>query len=330
MLAVLAVSTMWGFSSVLIKFVLPGVPPLCIAFTRALLSGALLGPIAIRRGRRSRASRTAGGQLPGGRDRVHLGVVTVLLAALPFGLTAWGQQHVGAALSAVLHASIPLWTTGFAVLLLRHRPRRRQIVGVLVGVIGVAVLAGIGASDLAGDSWQGSVAVLIATACYGLGYTYLRRHLAHLDPLQIVAVVQIGAAALLALPAAAAFAATGVRLTPARVAALLMLGLGSTACAELLNYRNIARLGPTTAALSAYLIPVVGVTAGVVLLGEPTTPRLLVGAGIIAIAIACAYQRLERPPTSGHAGEATVEAAPQAPMVRTAEMSGWYRKGNHV
>ncbi|MFJ9365444.1 DMT family transporter [Nocardia sp. NPDC101769] len=289
-------STMWGLSSVFMKVALPGMPPFGIAFIRVLLSGLVLTPAALLRAR----GRTAPGvPVPGGRERIHLAVLAVTTVALPFCLTAWAQQHVEASLSAVLHATVPLWTLGFAVLLLGHRPGGRQLGAVAIGLIGVAVLAGLGSHDLTGCSWAGCLAVLAASACYGFGWTYMRRNLSHRQPLYIAAVIQVSALLVL-LPLAAVTTDTGrVELTPVRIASLLALGVISTAGSELLNYRNVARLGPTTAALTAYLIPVVGVSAGICILREPLTARLLIGAAIVLGSVGLAVQRRddrEKPP----------------------------------
>ncbi|WP_405136357.1 DMT family transporter [Nocardia sp. NBC_01388] len=288
MLGVVLASTMWGLSSVLMKVALPGVPPFGIAFIRVLLSGLVLMPAAWVR---SRGPGSVDVAAPGGRERMHLAVLAVTTVALPFCLTAWAQQHVDASLSAVLHATVPLWTTGFAVIMLGHRPGKRQIGAVAVGLLGVAVLAGLGSQDLTASSRCGCLAVLAASGCYGFGWTYMRRNLSHRKPLFIAAAIQSGAILVL-LPLAVVTTDTSrVELTPTRIASLLALGLISTAGAELMNYRNIARLGPTTAALTAYLIPIVGVAAGIAVLGEPLTARLLVGAAIILGSVGLAMQR---------------------------------------
>ncbi|MVU78060.1 EamA family transporter [Nocardia sp. ET3-3] len=294
-LGVVLASTMWGLSSVFMKVALPGMPPFGVAFARVLLSGLVLAPAAVLRARGKPAPEIP---VSGGRERTHLAVLALTTVALPFCLTAWAQQHVEASLSAVLHATVPLWTLGFAVLMLGQRPGGRQLGAVAVGLLGVAVLAGLGSHGLTGCSWGGCLAVLAASACYGFGWTYMRRNLSHRQPLYIAAVIQVGAILVLA-PLAAATTDTGhVELTPVRIASLLALGVISTAGAELLNYRNVARLGPTTAALTAYLIPVVGISAGIFILDEPLTARLLIGAAIVLGSVGLAVQRhQERQPS---------------------------------
>jgi drug/metabolite transporter (DMT)-like permease len=283
-LGVVLASTMWGLSSVLMKVALPGIPPLGIALARVVLSGLVLVPAAIVRGR-------GGAAVAGPRDRVHLAVLAVTTVAVPFCLTAWAQQHVDAASAAVLHATVPLWTTAFAVVLLGQRPGARQFAAIGAGLAGVAVLAGFGSAGAVSGSWRGCLAVLAASACYGFGWVYLRRNLSHRPPLYIAAAIQAGAVVVLLPVAAATTDPAALAPTPARLASLVALGVVSTAGAELLNYHNIARLGPTTASLTAYLVPIVGVTAGIAVLGEPLTGRLIGGAAIVLASTGLALPR---------------------------------------
>lgn len=289
MFGVLAASTMWGLSSVLMKMVLPGIPPFGIAFMRVVLSSLVLSSAVLLRSRNR--SHDAAPAVRGSKDGWHLAVLTITTVAVPFCLTAWAQQDVDASLAAVLHATVPLWTAGFAAILLGFRPARRQIVAVVAGLLGVGVLAGVGSANLTASSWHGCAEVLAASACYGFGWTYLRRYLSHRKPLYIAAVIQAGAVLVLLPLAAATTDLTRLTLTPVRIGCLLALGVISTAGAELLNYRNIARFGPTTAALTAYLVPIVGVGAGVAVLGEHVSVRLAIGTVIILGSVFLAVQR---------------------------------------
>ncbi|WP_042404985.1 DMT family transporter, partial [Streptacidiphilus carbonis] len=281
MLGLVAVSLLWGCSSVLIKIALPGVPPDTVAFARVALGAAVLLPALLLRGHR----------LPRARDLGHLTVLALTLAVVPFTLTAWGEQRVTSELTAVLHATIPLCTAAWAALLLGQKLRWSHAAALAAGLLGIAVLSGFTTGCLDAVSWTGALAVLASSASYGLGYTYLRRHLAHLAPLQVAAGVQLTAAVLLLPLAGSELATTRLDLTPARLASLVLLGTVCTGAAQLLNYRNIERLGPTTASLSTYLIPLVGVTASIAELAEPLTPRLAAGTALILTAITITRHR---------------------------------------
>ncbi len=76
---------------------------------------------------------------------------------------------------------------------------------------------------------------------------------------------------------------------------LVVLGMLGTGYAYLLNYRTLQEQGATAASLVTYLIPVVGVAAGVLVLGEPFSYRLVLGGGVVALGIALIQGRLLGP-----------------------------------
>src|SRR5688500_1831203 len=82
------------------------------------------------------------------RTRRWAAVVGLVGSAVPFTLLAWGEQRISSALTAVLNASTPLFTAVFAALAGQERLRRVQVGGLAVGIVGVAVAAGLGSSDL--------------------------------------------------------------------------------------------------------------------------------------------------------------------------------------
>jgi drug/metabolite transporter (DMT)-like permease len=264
----------WGWSFLFIKVAVAGMTPSTVAGVRvALGAGVLLVVI--------RARRLA---LPRGRVWWrHFTVVAASGSALPFTLLAWGEQHVSSALTAVLNASTPLFAALMAGLLLGDRLRPVQVAGLVTGFVGVAVTAGLGASDLARASLLGGGASVLAAAGYGFAFAYTRKHLVTIPPL-VGAAGQLVAATVLLLPVAVVTTARqGIELNGRRVLAVVLLGAFGTGIAYLLSYALIADVGPTRASVVTYLIPVVAVTVGVVFLHEPFSLRL-VGGGLLTVA----------------------------------------------
>lgn len=281
MLGVIAAAILWGCAYVLTKVVLVGASPLFVAFGRVALGSLVLLP----------TLRWTRQRLPDRGQWGHLAVLALTLGIAPFALTAWAQQHVNSSVASVLMAAVPLFTAPFAAVLLRERLRRSQFIGLGVGLVGVAVLAGLGSSSLMGTSMAGIAALLGAAACYGFGYTYIKRYLAALSPLQVAAGSQLIAAIGLAPLAVGDAAHHGVSFTPLAALCMVLLGVLSTGAAQLINYRNIARVGPTLASLAMYLIPLVGVLAGLLAFHEPVTARIPLGAVIILVSLAVTQYR---------------------------------------
>jgi len=187
-------------------------------------------------------------------------------------------------LTSVLNACTPLFTAAFAAGLLHDRLRPPQIAGLIVALGGVAILAGVGGHDLVGSSLAGVLATVIGTAGYGFGFAYARRFVQRLSPIQLSA-GQLTAGCLALLPFAGYDVAIGsVHLSWLRILCLVLLGALGTGYAYLLNYRTLQAQGATAASLVTYLIPVVGVAAGVLVLGEPFSYRLVLGALVVGFA----------------------------------------------
>ena len=272
----LLLSFIWGWSFLFMRVGVEGLTPSTVAAARVAL-GALVLHVFLR------VKHVA---LPTDR-RVwgHFVVVGLAGSALPFTMLAWGEERITSALTSVLNASTPLFTAIFSAMLLKVRLRSVQIAGLAVGLCGVGVAAGFGASDLTGSSVAGCLASVLAGACYGLSFTWSKRHLMAM-PSIVAATGQLTAATILLAPfAIATTAVDGASISGRRVGAIATLGIVGTGFAYVLNYRIIADLGATRASLVTYLIPVVAVVVGVVVLDEPFTWRIVAGGVLIVSGI---------------------------------------------
>jgi drug/metabolite transporter (DMT)-like permease len=267
----------WGWSFLFIKVAVQGLTPSTVAWARITLGGVVLYAFV----------RHQGLRVPTDRLMLrHYTVMAVVGSAVPFTLLAWGEQRIDSALTAVLNASTPLFTAVFAFMAGQERLRRVQILGLAVGVVGVAVAAGLGGGDLEGSSIAGSLAAVGAGACYGATMTYARRHLVDVPPMLAATGQLLVGAAVLAPIALGTSVASGFSLSPTRVLAITLLGAVGTGFAFLIHYGNIATMGATKASLVTYLIPVVAVVVGVVVLDEPFTWRLPIGGALTVAGIA--------------------------------------------
>lgn len=282
---VLLLAFIWGWSFLLIKVALRGMPPAAIALTR-IASGALVVGVIVRRRR-----------LPVPLDRRtwrHFGVMGLAYSALPFTLLAWGEQHITSALASVMNAGTPLFAAIAAAVGLHERLRLPQVVGLVLGFVGVAMAAGVGGRDLASSSTAGAGGALGAAACYGFGFAYAQRHIVGIPPLVAVLGQLVAGAVLVAPPAVVAVAGEGLDLDGRVLLSVALLGVFGTGVAYVLNYQSIAAVGPTRASLVTYLVPVVAIAVGVLFLDEPFRLRLLLGAALVVLGIALLQERLRR------------------------------------
>ena len=198
-------------------------------------------------------------------------------SAIPFALFSFALLSISTGLSSILNATVPLFGALVAWLWLGDKPGTSRTVGLVVGFIGVALLASGKASfkpDASGavTAW-GILACLLATISYAVAASFTRRYLSGLNSLMVATGSQIGAALGLALPTLLMWPVQAPSLKA--WGALLALGTLCTAVAYVLFFRLIEQLGPARAITVTFTIPVFAVFYGVTLLGETVTTWML-------------------------------------------------------
>lgn len=268
-LLLLFLAALWGASYLFIKLALADVSPSGIVFVRTLLAALLLLPVAAAKGA-LRGLRSALGPL------LALAVIQV---AGPFLLISLGEREISSSLAGILVATAPIFT---AMLALRLDPTERSsgwgLVGVGIGLGGVALLLGIDASGDAG-AFVGALLVVLAGAGYAVGGFIVKRGFSGAQPVGVAAAA-MAVSALLMLPLAALTAPQTVPGSTA-IVALLVLGLAGTGLAFLIFYTLIGQAGPARASLVAYLAPGFAVVYGVAFLDERVSAGTLAGLGLI-------------------------------------------------
>lgn len=294
-----ALSFIWGWSFLFIQVAVQDLTPTAVAGGRTFLGAIVLLTVLKVRG------------IPFPRDRTTVTkflVIGAVGSAIPFTMLAWGEQHVDSGLTAVLNASTPLFTAGLAVPLLGERARPKVVAGLLLGFVGVAVVAGVGGDALGGTELLAVLAPVAAGAFYGLTFCFAARNLMGIAPVVAATGQVVGATVLLAPFAIASTVADGTMPGPRQIGSMLLLGSIGTGVAYILSFRIIADLGPTIASLCTYIIPVVALVVGAVVLDEQITVRVLVG-GVITIGAVALVTRSRRPATAPAAAPVEPEVA---------------------
>ncbi|WP_369826345.1 DMT family transporter [Cellulomonas sp. PSBB021] len=133
------------------------------------------------------------------------------------------------------------------------------------------------------------LACLGATACYGLGMTYLRRFVTPLHlPAPTVAAGQVGSAAVVMLLLAPVVAREPVTLSTSVVLSVVALGVLGTGIAYVWNTQVVAAWGAQRASTVTYLTPVVGVALGMAVLGEHLAWHEPVGGVLVVVGVVVA------------------------------------------
>ena len=102
------------------------------------------------------------------RDMPRIILVAAIWMSLPFVLFPWAERSVASSVAGMINAGLPVFTAMIAALLLRRAPRPVQAAGLIVGFVGVALIAIPSLSD-SRSSALGVLALVVAVACYAVG-----------------------------------------------------------------------------------------------------------------------------------------------------------------
>lgn len=266
-------SLIWGFSFLLIKVGTEGYAPFQVTFGRLLFGTAVLAAaMVVKRERLPRGARTWG----------HLTVAAFLLNALPFSLFAYSELTIPSTLAGICNATSPLWGMALSLVALSEdRPTRRRVAGLGIGFLGVLTVLGIW-QGFHGLDATGTLMALLASLSYPIGWIYVRRTLAGTghSHLSMTGAQLLLATAQLAL-VTPLFTVLPSHFPVVPLLAIAALGAIGTGLAMLVQYGIVAEVGPTTAQMVTYFIPVIATAAGVAILGESLSWSTPVGAVIV-------------------------------------------------
>lgn len=210
--------------------------------------------------------------------------IGIVNSAIPFACFTFALLSISTGLTSILNATVPLFGAVVAWLWLKDRPNGSRTLGLLIGFLGVAMLAWSKASfkpDASGVSTGWAVlACLLATLCYGIAASASKRYLSGLPSLVSATGSQLGAA--IGLAPLTLWFWPDHPVTLNAWLAVLLLGVLCTGVAYILYFRLIERAGPAKALSVTFAIPVFAVLYGVVLLGEVVTPWML-GCGVVIV-----------------------------------------------
>ncbi|MEU1339824.1 DMT family transporter [Streptomyces sp. NPDC005827] len=268
-----ALSLIWGFSFLLIKVGTQGYAPFQVTLGRLVFGTAVLAAaMAVKRERLPRGARVWG----------RLAVAAFLLNALPFSLFAYAELTIPSTLAGICNATSPLWGMALSLVALSEdRPTRVRFAGLGLGFLGVLTVLGAW-EGFHGLDATGTVLALLASLSYPIGWIYVRRtlagtgesHLSMTGAQLLLATVQLA----VVTPLFTSFPGQVSWVPLLAVAALGALGTG---LAVLIQYGLVAEVGPTTAQMVTYFIPVIATAAGVAVLGESLRWSTPVGAVVV-------------------------------------------------
>lgn len=208
---------------------------------------------------------------------------------IPFSLIVAGQTHLASGVAAILNASTPLFTVILAhVLTSDERMSGGKLVGVVVGLLGVAAMVGGEAIQNLGAHVGAQLMCLGAAISYAFAGIYGRRFRSMGFTPMTTATGQVIASSVMLLPVALLIDRPWTLPAPSLQAIAAVIGVAaiSTALAYVLYFRLLATAGATNLSLVTFLVPVSAILLGTLFLGEVLQPRHFVGMALIGLGLA--------------------------------------------
>jgi drug/metabolite transporter (DMT)-like permease len=274
----LAMSVIWGVPYLLIKVAVDEVSPVMLVFARCVVGAALLLPWTIAKGLLR----------PALRHWRALLLFTVLEMAGPWLLIAYAEESLSSSLTGLLVAGVP-FLAAIAGLLLGEEERLTpvRILGMAIGVVGIAVLLGL---DLEGAQLLPILAIGLVLIGYATGPLVVTRALPDVSGVAASSIALFVTAVVYA-PFAVPQLDEAADASATAWLALVALGVLCTALALALFFSLIREVGPQRALVITFVNPAVAVLLGVLLLDEPFTLGIALGLPLVLLGCVLATRR---------------------------------------
>ena len=267
----------WGSTYLAIRYAVETIPPLFVASFRHLIAGALLFAWCWRRGLR-----------PVRKQWFASFVLGVLFFLIGHGTLHWAQQTLPSGMAAILVATEPIFVAIIVIVTGRTRITPALLLGVLLGVGGVALIF---AADIRTGSSEmlSSLVVLIGAASWSTGMVYSRSAALHPDSHMAAGMSLLAGAVLLSLGGIVTGEIAHLHFTAISMKslfALVYLAVAGSLVAYSAYFWLLNRFPPTLISTHTFVNPLVALALGWALAGEVLAPRVVFGGLIVIAAIA--------------------------------------------
>ncbi|MPZ18670.1 MAG: EamA family transporter [Luteitalea sp.] len=276
--AFLAVCLIWSTTYLGIKIALETIPPFLLGGTRFVVSGMILVLLV----------RARGVSLPRPSTWPSFALAGLLLLGVGNGGVMFAEQVVSSGMAAVTVATTPFWMVGIGALVPHgERITRRAVAGLILGFIGVLLLAG---ADLQAGMTSGSLSGLltleVACAGWAAGTVLSKRRHTDQNPFGAAAIQMLAGGAVMLLLSTVLGEWRLVSFTARTVTALVYLTIAGSLVGFACYVYALRHLPVSTVSLYAYVNPVLAVALGALLLSEPVTLTMILAMILILAGMA--------------------------------------------
>jgi len=284
----------WGGTFIAGRVIAGHVNPVAAAFLRFVVASVFLVALIL---------KTEG--LPRPMDRQKVLALFLMGATGVFAYNLFffrGLELISAGRASLIIANNPIFIALFSFLFFSEKMTPLKIMGILISVTGaiLAISGGNPAALLSGGLGRGDIFILCAV-CSWVTYTLIgKRAMNRLSPLAAVTGAAVTGMVMLLIPAWLSGMAAEIPLyRPVDWAALFYLGFFGTVLGFVWYYDGIKAIGPARAGLFINFVPLSAITLGYLLLDEPVTLSLALGALLVITGViltnAASVRMLRRP-----------------------------------
>jgi len=274
-------SLIWGSSFILIKKGLIGLSPYQLGALRIIFTAGFLLLIGFKSLTEIKLYQWK-----------YIAITSLFGTFIPAFLFAVAETKVSSSICSILNSLTPLNTLLIGVLSFGLAFKRSQFIGVVIGLIGTAILIFNGKQEDSNANYIYAVLVILASICYALNVNLIKRFLSDVKPLSITT----GNFSVMLIPAVIILFSTDfisnvtLPTTQHSMLFIMVLGIVGTGVANILFFKLIQISSPVFASSVTYLIPIVAFFWGL-LDHEMLTPFQFFGAFVILIGVNLANKK---------------------------------------
>lgn len=270
-----ALGVIWGTPYLFIRIAVVEISPSMVVFGRLFLGALILLPLAFRQGQ-------------GGVIKTHgkaIFLFAVIEMAIPFGALGYAEQRISSSLAGLLVAAVPIVNAIITHQLgLDKHWNTKRVSGLLIGLIGVALLVGF---EVSAENWWSVAIVGLAVIGYALGPVVISQMLSNVPSIGVIAWSQFIGMAIYAPIVAMEFNRGTWKyvdsISNQTIFSVVSLGVLCTAFAFILLFKAVEEVGPSRTTLITYINPAVAVLLGIAVLSEPLTLGILLAFPVILL-----------------------------------------------
>ena len=277
----IVLSLIWGSSFILIKKGLIGLNPYQLGALRIIFTAVFLLLIGFKSLTEIKSFQWK-----------YIAITALFGTFIPAFLFAIAETKVSSSICSILNSLTPLNTLLIGIVAFGLSFKRSQFIGVVIGLIGTAILIFNGKHESSTDNYYYTILVIVASICYAANVNLIKKYLSDVKPLSITTgnFVVMLFPAIIILGGTNFFEIVALKETQQSMLFILILGIVGTGFANILFFKLIQMSSPVFASSVTYLIPIVAFFWGL-LDNESLTAWQFFGAFIILIGVYLANKK---------------------------------------